>query len=393
MTPSTPSNADSSDEASDVAGDRERIRRRPAMHIGSCDVRGLHYLIYELISNSLDEIAAGACRHIDVELLACGGCRVSDDGRGIPVEPVLDGKRFFEVALAHPSRRLPNCRKTPTMPFSGFHHVGLFVVNALSTDISVEIRRDGRLWRQCFQHGKSCGPAPSAPLASGRTGTRIVFWPDPAIFRERPQFDFEVLADRLRQLAALNKGVTTRLSDYRDGRRRSETFHFPEGIVSFVRQLNQDRTPVHATVIYFREAGDDCAFEAAFQWTTSASSSLLSFVNSGQTNLGGTHVEGFHRGLSRALTEYARLAKVLPEDGPGFQVDDWRPGLTAVVAATVREPNYAQATKERLNNPEVQSFLHRGVHRLFTAYLQEHAAVGRAILSRVMESRTARTES
>ncbi len=377
------SNADvHSADAVDILTGREHIRRRPGMYIGDCGVRGLHHLVYELVDNALNEAAAGHCDRIDIELLACGGCRVGDDGRGLPTKIQQDGRPFFEAAFTQPGCRRP-MDEAPYRVARGFGCVGLCVVNALSTDLIVEVRRDRRLWRQRFRRGNPDGAAYSVLIAGVQTGTRIAFWPDRAIFTEVQRFDYESLADRFRELAALHKGVAIHLSDYRDCRRRSEEFHFPDGIVALVLRMNQGCEAVHTNVVYLHGEDENCAFEVAFQWAASPLSSTLSFVNSAQTQRGGTHVEGFHRAVSRTLTACARMMKILPDSGSGLHVEDWRPGLTAVVSVNVREPSFGGSSKSLLVSPEIQTSVHRGINRLFAKFLYEHPRIAKAVLSHI----------
>ncbi len=367
---------------------REHIRRRPGMFVGDCGVRGLHHLVYELVDNSLNEVVAGRCRLIDVELLACGGCRVTDEGRGLPTETMKGGTRAFEVLLTHV------CVGPKSDPVA-YHSIcetrgfGLLVVNALSTNLVAEVRRDYCFWRQWFQRGAAYHPPHAVRISSGRTGTRISFWPDRAIFREDRRFQFDLLCGRLRQLAALNAGVTIRLTDRRGEDPQTESFHFASGLDGYHRHLMEGRSPVPGQVIHFRGEGNGCRFEIAMQWVNSPGEVIHSFVNGSQTE-GGSHVEGLRNAVVAALRE--RVVKALP--GRVFTYrqlasDCWN-GLVAAVAVTTSEPHYEGTTKQRINNPEIQAAIREVASGLLSAFLDRRPEDAAAIVGRIAAARSAR---
>jgi DNA gyrase subunit B len=352
----------------------EHIRRRPGMFIGDTGSRGLHYLVFEAVGCGVDEFRAGFGRRIDVELLHENGCRVRDEGRGLLV--AIDAEReesSLEVLFT---------------TFGPGHHQSTHVLlNALSARLEVEVQRDGKLWRQEYQRGEATTDL-LAIHETPSTGTTIAFWPDPYIFKGNLRFDFDTIAGRLRELAFLNPGLTCSLTDQRETPPRSETCHFPEGVINFVRFLNRAEQPVHSEVISC-PAEDGQEWEVAFQWTDSPDERLRSYVNSDFTRLGGTHVSGLRYAVTRTLLEYARNNGLAGERECPTGEDCHR-GLTGVVALQVAEPQFSGATKERLNNPEAEGFVRATVGRQFAAYLEHHPDDARAIWGRVLAARDAR---
>jgi DNA gyrase subunit B len=340
----------------------------------------LHHLLDELVRNSLDEFRAGFGTRIEVDLLPDGGCRVTDDAREIPVMLTPDeDPAALEILFTTKS-----CRTK-----CGLHWVpALMAVNALSARLEVEVERDGKRWQTAFQRGEMTEEL-RAVRNTSRTGTTLTFRPDPFIFKGNPHFDFDTLAERLRELAFLNPGLTFTLTDQRETPTRSEAYHFPDGVIDFVRFLNRAGQPVHSEVISCRaeEEGQECT--VAFQWTTRPEERVRGYANSYFTRLGGTHVTGFRHAVTRPLLEYARSAGIADERECPTGEDCHR-GLTAVVALQVAEPQFIAATGERLNNLETEGFVRATVGRQFAAYLERHPDDARAIWGRVLAARDAR---
>jgi DNA gyrase subunit B len=354
---------------------RERIRMRPGMYIGDTGQRGLHYLLYQLVANSVEEFRAGFGARIDVDLLHDGGCRVRDEGRGIPVGVRADEEpSTLEIIF--------------TRRENGLHRLGyLKVVNALSARLEVEVERDGKRWQTAFERGAMTEQL-RAVRNTARTGTTITFWPDPFIFRSDPRFAFDTLAERFRALAACNRGLAFALADQRGTPPRGETIHYREGTVDFLRFLDIDRLPVHSGIFCCRAQGV-VPCEVAFRWTASPDELLRSYVNSYFTSEEGTHVTGFRHAVTRTLLDYARTTGLL-DSGETPCGDDCRAGLTAVVAVDVAEPHYDGATKNHLNNPEVEGHVRTAVSPRFAEFLHQHPDDALAIWHRVLAARDAR---
>jgi DNA gyrase subunit B len=362
------------------------------MYIGSTGPRGLHHLVYEVVANAVDEAMAGYCDKIIVELLADGGCRVTDNGRGIPVDIVKgEGKTAVEVVLTtlHAGGKFEGKGYQVS---GGLHGVGVSVVNALSERLEIEVARDGKLWAQSYVQGK-----PQAKLRAikslKRTGTTVSFWPDPAIFTEEREFKFDTLMQSLREMAFLNRGLEIRLIDHRIEPVQQETFRYTGGIVDFVKHLNTSKEEVHKRVIYFEAKAEQHELEIAMQWTTTFNESVFTFANNINTHEGGMHEEGFRRSLTRVITSYARSKGILKEKDDALVGEDCREGLTAIISVKLREPQFEGQTKTKLGNTEIRSYVETSMNQRFTDFMEEHPADARAICNKVISAQRARLEA
>ena len=337
----------------------EAVRKRPGMYIGSTGERGLHHLVYEVVDNAVDEALAGFCDRIEVTLLADGGVRVADNGRGIPVDDhPVERRPAVEVVLTtlHAGGKFDGKSYAVS---GGLHGVGVSVVNALSERLEVEIRRDGYLWRQTYRLGDPVGGL-TRDEATNETGTIITFWPDGQIF-ETTDWSFEILSRRLQEMAFLVRGLTIILTDLRpahiNGEPRTVTYCYQGGIADFVRYLNGTKEPVHATVIEFGEEGAGISVEIAMQWNSSYSESVYTFANTINTAEGGTHEEGFRAGLTTIVNNYARDQKLVREKDERLSGEDVREGLAAIVSVKLANPQFEGQTKTKLGNTEARSFV------------------------------------
>ncbi|MGY3262277.1 DNA topoisomerase (ATP-hydrolyzing) subunit B [Frigoribacterium sp. 2355] len=343
----------------------EAVRKRPGMYIGSTGPRGLHHLVYEIVDNSVDEALAGHCDHIEITMREDGGVRVVDNGRGIPVDvhPV-EGRSTVEVVLTvlHAGGKFGGGGYAVS---GGLHGVGSSVVNALSSELDVEVRRQGNVYRQSFTDG-----VPVAPLAKGEeddtTGTTITFWPNSEIF-ETVEFDYETLRTRFQQMAFLNKGLRIELSDERvqedDAEPRHDVFHYEKGLVDYVEYLNTTKKveTVHDDIIAFEQEDTEkkISLEVAMQWNTSYQESVHTYANTINTHEGGTHEEGFRAALTTLINRYAREKNFLKEKDDNLSGDDVREGLTAVISIKLGEPQFEGQTKTKLGNTEAKSFVQK----------------------------------
>ena len=343
----------------------EAVRKRPGMYIGSTGPRGLHHLVYEIVDNSVDEALAGHCDHIEITMREDGGVRVVDNGRGIPVDvhPV-EGRSTVEVVLTvlHAGGKFGGGGYAVS---GGLHGVGSSVVNALSSELDVEVRRQGNVYRQSFTDG-----VPVAPLAKGEeddtTGTTITFWPNSEIF-ETVEFDYETLRTRFQQMAFLNKGLRIELSDERpqpdDAEPRHDVFHYEKGLVDYVQYLNAVKKveTVHDDILAFEQEDTEkkISLEVAMQWNTSYQESVHTYANTINTNEGGTHEEGFRAALTTLINRYAREKNLLKEKDDNLTGDDVREGLTAVISIKLGEPQFEGQTKTKLGNTEAKSFVQK----------------------------------
>lgn len=375
----------------------DAVRKRPGMYIGSTGERGLHHLVYEVVDNSVDEALAGHADTIEVSLLADGGVRVVDNGRGIPVGIVAsEGKPALEVVMTvlHAGGKFGGGGYAVS---GGLHGVGVSVVNALSQRVAVEVRTDGFHWTQEYKLG-----VPTAPLEKGdptdESGTTTTFWADGDIF-ETTDYSFETLARRFQEMAFLNKGLTISLRDERaehvdeDGNQNAVRYHYEGGISDFVRYLNSRKGElVHPTVIDF-EAEDKerlLSLEIAMQWNTQYSEGVYSFANTIHTHEGGTHEEGFRAALTGLINRYAREKKLLREKDDNLTGEDIREGLTAIISVKLGEPQFEGQTKTKLGNTEAKTFVQRIVHEHLTDWLDRHPNEAADIIRKGVQAATAR---
>jgi DNA gyrase subunit B len=365
----------------------DAVRKRPAMYIGSTGVDGLHHLVYEVVDNSVDEHMAGFGETIDVTIHIDGSVTVVDNGRGIPtgMHPTQK-KSAAEVALTvlHAGGKFEQGAYTVS---GGLHGVGISVVNALSEWLELEIWQDGQVFEQRYERGK-----PNAPLAvTGKTkrrGTKVRFKPDGQIF-ETLDFSFDVLAQRLRELAFLNKGLAITLKDERKEPAKEQVFLYKGGIVSFVEHLNEAKTPLHKP-IYVKVEKPEMILEVALQYNDGYAENLFSFANNINTKEGGTHLVGFKAALTRTINTYANANDLLKKDTESLTGDDVREGLTAVVSVKVRNPQFEGQTKAKLGNSEVKGVVEAAVNEALGNYFEENPAVARKIIGKAIEAARAR---
>jgi DNA gyrase subunit B len=359
------------------------------MYIGSTGPKGLHHLIWEVVDNSVDEAMAGRASKIDVTLLDDGGVRVRDNGSGIPVSK---HKKSGEAAVTTVLTTLHAGGKFDSGAYQvsgGLHGVGISVVNALSSKLEVAVVRDGSLWEQEFRYG-----APVAKLKKikpmKRSGTQVTFWADPEIFEETTTYSRKVVASRLREMAFLTRGLEITLRDERGDEVFEESFKYSGGIVDFVKHLNASREPIHSKVAYFQHAGDDGEIEVALQWTSGYNESILSFANNINTHEGGTHEEGFRTALTKAINDFARGRNVLKEKDKNLQGEDVREGLTAVISAKVRQPQFEGQTKTKLGNTEIRSFVQKAMNQALPEWFEKNPGEGRRITDKASQAAKAR---
>ncbi|MEV7774762.1 DNA topoisomerase (ATP-hydrolyzing) subunit B [Kitasatospora sp. NPDC086791] len=394
---------DQSDQASytgsniQVLEGLDAVRKRPGMYIGSTGERGLHHLVQEVVDNSVDEAMAGYADTIDVTIMADGAIRVVDNGRGIPVDIVPgQDKPAVEVVLTvlHAGGKFGGGGYAVS---GGLHGVGVSVVNALSTRLSVEIHKDGSVWTQDYKMG-----APAAPLAKGeatdRTGTTVTFWADGEIF-ETTVYSFETLSRRFQEMAFLNKGLSISLTDERpehvdeEGKPLTVTYKYDGGIADFVAHLNSRKgEPVHPSVIDFEAEDKDKAIsvEIAMQWNSSYTEGVYSFANTIHTHGGGTHEEGFRAALTGLVNRYARDKKLLREKDDNLSGEDIREGLTAIISVKLGEPQFEGQTKDKLGNTEAKTFVQKVVHEQLNDWLDRNPNEAADIIRKSIQAATAR---
>jgi DNA gyrase subunit B len=368
----------------------EPVRERPGMYIGSTGLTGLHHLVYETVDNSVDEAMAGEATRIDVILLADGGCRVIDNGRGIPVDPHPDNPKKSAAEIIMTTLHAGGKFGGDGYKISGgLHGVGVSVVNALSTRLDLEIHRDGARWEQHFAKGgvpqgrlKKIGP-------SKRRGTTVTFWPDPAVFEET-DFRAQTLMERLREMAFLNRGLEIRFRDERPDPPVEQTFKFSGGIVDFVRHLNGSKEPLFKRVVSFEERGTDSEIEIAMQWNTGYYEGIHSFANNIATTEGGMHEEGFKKALTNVLNKYGRGKGLLKDKEDNLLGEDIREGLTAIVSVKLRSPQFEGQTKAKLGNTEMRSSVERATNDKFARWLEEHPSEGRQVVNKAVQASRAR---
>ncbi|MCK1794609.1 DNA topoisomerase (ATP-hydrolyzing) subunit B [Streptomyces sp. XM4193] len=385
----------------------DAVRKRPGMYIGSTGERGLHHLVQEVVDNAVDEAMAGHADTIDVTIMADGGVRVIDNGRGIPVGIVpSEGKPAVEVVLTvlHAGGKFGGGGYAVS---GGLHGVGVSVVNALSKRVAVEVRTDGHRWTQDYELG-----VPTAPLAKNEateeTGTSVTFWADGDIF-ETTEYSFETLSRRLQEMAFLNKGLTISLTDEResakqtsgadttdsadDDKARTVTYHYEGGISDFVRHLNSRKgEPVHPSIVDI-EAEDTermLSVEIAMQWNTQFTEGVYSFANTIHTHEGGTHEEGFRAALTGLVNRYARDKKLLREKDDNLTGEDIREGLTAIISVKLGEPQFEGQTKTKLGNTEAKTFVQKVVHEHLTDWFDRNPVEAADIIRKGIQAATAR---
>lgn len=385
----------------------EAVRKRPGMYIGSTGPRGLHHLVYEIVDNSVDEALAGYCDTITITILADGGIRCDDNGRGIPVAThKTEGKSTLEVVLTvlHAGGKFGGGGYAVS---GGLHGVGSSVVNALSTRLDAVVRRDGHVWRQSFSRG-----FPESSIQQGEvteeTGTSITFWPDPEVFTETTEFEYEVLRTRFQQMAFLNKGLRIELYDERpqsieeveteegapEAKQRHDVFVYENGLMDYVDYINSAKKAerVHEEVIAFESEDTDrnIALEVAMQWTTAYSENVHTYANTINTHEGGTHEEGFRAALTGLVNRYARANNILKEKEDNLTGDDVREGLTAVISVKLSEPQFEGQTKTKLGNTEAKTFVQRIVSDELGDWFERNPQQAKNIIRKAIDAATAR---
>ncbi len=367
----------------------EAVRKRPGMYIGSTGPRGLHHLVYEVVDNSVDEALAGHCSSVRVVLHPDDSCTVTDDGRGIPVEELKKEKRpAAEVVLTtlHAGGKFGDGGGYKVS--GGLHGVGVSVVNALSERLHLEVSRDGHVWSQDYERGKPQGPLTEGAAATS-TGTTLTFQPDPEIFDEL-EFDFQTLAERLRETAFLTRSLKIELVDER-GQTNSVTFQYEGGIEDFVLYLNENKDTLHRKTIFFEgEEQEEGQVEVAMQWNTSYQESIFSFANNINTHEGGSHLSGFRAALTRTLNAYARSKGLLKEKDGNLSGEDVREGLTAVISVKLHDPQFEGQTKTKLGNPSVRGLVEETVNRKLAEFLEENPGDARRIITKAIDASRAR---
>ena len=365
----------------------EAVRKRPSMYIGSTESRGLHHLVYEVVDNSIDEALAGFCTRIDVTINPDGSVTVLDNGRGIPIDPhPVHKKSALEVVMTvlHAGGKFD---KNTYKVSGGLHGVGVSVVNALSEWLEVEVNRDGKKYFQRYIRGK-----PEADVqeigTSDTTGTKTTFKPDPKIF-ETTYFDYDILSNRLRELAFLNRGLTISIKDLRSPDGQAETFAYQGGIVEFVEYLNRKKQALHEKPIYFERQRDDMVVEIAMQYTNSYTENVYSFANNINTPEGGTHIIGFKTALTRVANDYIKANKLTKEEEK-LTGDDVREGLTAIISVKLMEPQFEGQTKTRLGNSEVKGIVDSLVTDGLAEFFEENPKVANVILDKALLAQRAR---
>jgi DNA gyrase subunit B len=366
----------------------EAVRLRPGMYIGSTGPRGLHHLVYEVVDNSVDEAIAGHAGHVTVTLHPDNACTVADDGRGIPVEEHEKEKRpAAEVVLTtlHAGGKFGDGGGYKVS--GGLHGVGVSVVNALSERLHLEVRRDGYRWTQDYERGEPKGELKRGEKVKG-TGTTITFFPDAEIFEE-VYFDYDTLAERLRETAFLTRNLRIDLIDERSAGQK-ETFQYRGGIVDFVAFLNENKDALHRKTVFFENETEDGQVEVAMQWTSSYQESIFTFANNINTHEGGSHLSGFRSALTRTLNAYARNKGLLKEKDENLTGEDVREGLTAVISVKLADPQFEGQTKGKLGNPPVEGLVKETVNRKLGEFMEENPGEARRILTKAVDAARAR---
>ena len=396
----------------------EAVRKRPGMYIGSTGERGLHHLVWEVVDNAVDEAMAGYASKVDVRILEDGGVEVADDGRGIPVEMHASGAPTVDVVMTqlHAGGKFGGENSGYNVS-GGLHGVGVSVVNALSTRLEVDISRDGYEWFQSYDRAMP-GTIKQGD-ATKKTGTTVRYWADPNVF-ETTNYDFETVARRLQEMAFLNKGLTITLADERvtpeevvdevvsdtaeapksaeekaaearaPQKTKNRTFHYPGGLVDYVKHINRTKTPIQQSIIDFDGKGEGHEVEVAMQWNAGYSESVHTFANTINTHEGGTHEEGFRAALTSVVNKYAKDKKLLKEKDPNLTGDDIREGLAAVLSVKVSEPQFEGQTKTKLGNTEVKSFVQKICNEQLAHWFEANPAEAKTVVNKAVSSAQAR---
>lgn len=372
----------------------EAVRVRPGMYIGSTGSQGLHHLVYEIVDNSVDEALAGFCKHIELSINEDNSITVCDDGRGMPVD-------------MHPTEHKPTVEVIHTQLHAGgkfggggykvsggLHGVGASVVNALSTHMIVEVKRGGKLYEQEYFQGKRATELKVLGEAEG-SGSKTTFWPDPEIFDETI-YDYDILQNRMREMAFLNKSLRITIEDKREGRKKKESFCYEGGIREFVTFMNRNKKVINEDVFYFENhkkdeaTGKEYEVEVALQYTGNYNETVMSYANNINTIEGGFHLQGLKAAITRTLNDYARRTKQLKEKDDSLTGDDCREGVTAIVSVKLTDPQFEGQTKAKLGNSEVRGFVESSMNEYFNFYLEEHPAQAKKIVTKCINAANAR---
>ena len=372
----------------------EPVRKRPGMYIGSTGPRGLHHLVYEVVDNSVDEALAGFCKNISITIENDESITVEDDGRGMPVDK-------------HPKLGIPAVEVIHTVLHAGgkfggggykvsggLHGVGASVVNALSESMVVEIRREGKIFRQEYSRGKTMTKLEVVGESPRKTGSKTWFKPDHQIFEEL-EYDYDTLEHRLREMAFLNKGVKITLEDKRLGHKKKEVFHYEGGIIEFVKHQNVNKEPIHKDIVYFEAMGsikdnDMVEVEVAMQYTDRYNELVLTYANNINTTEGGFHLVGFKSALTRVFNEFAKKNNYLKDKDEPLTGDDVREGLTAIISVKLTAPQFEGQTKAKLGNSEMRGFVEKATNENLTAFLEENPAQAKIIMEKCIQAARAR---
>ncbi|HSD64541.1 MAG TPA: DNA topoisomerase (ATP-hydrolyzing) subunit B [Ignavibacteriaceae bacterium] len=387
MTKENNNNSEYSAKNINVLKGLEAVRKRPAMYIGDVSTRGFHHLVNEVVDNSIDEALVGYADTIDITINKDESITVEDNGRGIPVDIHPEEKRSaLEVVMTvlHAGGKFD---KNSYKVSGGLHGVGVSVVNALSEWCKVEVKRDGKIYFQEYKRGVPVKPVKEVGKAKkNETGTKTTFFPDKEIFKVN-KFKFDTIAERMRELAYLNKNVTIKITDSRNG--DTETFHFKGGIIEFVKYLDESRQPLHKT-IYIEGEKDNTPVEIAFQYTDGYNENIFSYVNNINTHEGGTHLVGFKTALTRTLNNYAAKNGLIKEGKISLTGDDFREGLTGVISVKVADPQFEGQTKTKLGNSETKSAVETLVGEKLSEFLEENPSIGKKVIEKCMRAAEAR---
>ena len=372
----------------------EAVRKRPGMYIGTTASRGLHHLVYEIVDNSVDEALAGFCDHIEVTINEDNTIVVKDNGRGIPVDVNhKSGLTGVEVVftILHAGGKFGGGGYKVS---GGLHGVGASVVNALSEWLEVQVTRNGKVYQQRYERGKVCYPLKEVGSApEGASGTRVYFKPDALIFKETTEFDFNVLKQRLREMAFLTRGLRITLTDMRVGEGEDpviQTFHYEGGIKEFVQYLNKSKTALYTDIMYFEGNKNNVQVEVSLQHNDSYTESIYTFVNNINTPEGGTHLEGFKAALTKTFNDYARANKMLKDNEENLSGEDIREGLTAIISVKIEDPQFEGQTKQKLGNTEARGAVNSIVSEQLTYYLEQNPQVAKLILDKAILAQRAR---
>ncbi|MBQ6623710.1 MAG: DNA topoisomerase (ATP-hydrolyzing) subunit B [Mogibacterium sp.] len=366
------------------------VRLRPGMYIGSTGPAGLHHLVYEIVDNSVDEALAGFCKNITVSIEQDNSITVSDDGRGMPVD-------------LHPKMKIPAVQVIHTQLHAGgkfggggykvsggLHGVGASVVNALSTHMTVQVRRDNKIYEQEYFRGETATELKViGEYKTGKTGSKTQFWPDPDIFDETV-YDYDTLQRRLREMAFLNKGLSISLEDKRVSPHRKDHFYFEGGIKEFVEYLNKNKESINPTVFYYEAEKPGYSVEVALQYTDRYSENIISFANNIHTNEGGFHEVGFKSSLTRTINDYAKRNKFIKENDDSLQGEDVREGITAIISVKLTNPQFEGQTKAKLGNAEVKGFVETNTSEHLTYFLEENPKQAKVIIDKCLKAQRAR---